>query len=85
MGGFGGALKNESIGMVSHNGKLNIHSAGTSLDESYVWSHLPEQDDFLESVAAGDSAVIDYFDKKGGIVYINVIFIKVKIQVEIIS
>ena len=73
MGGFGGALKNESIGMASHNGKLNIHSAGTSLDEEYIWSHLPEQDDFLESMAEADSAVIDYFNKKGGIVYINVI------------
>ena len=73
MGGFGGALKNESIGMASHNGKLNIHSAGTSLDEDYIWSHLPEQDDFLESMAEADSAVIDYFNKKGGIVYINVI------------
>ena len=33
MGGFGGALKNMSIGMASTNGKLNIHSAGTSLNQ----------------------------------------------------
>lgn len=74
MGGFGGALKNESIGMASHSGKLNIHSAGAeNQDEAYVWSHLPEQDDFLESMAEADSAVIDYYNKRGGIVYINVI------------
>ena len=74
MGGFGGALKNMSIGMASTKGKLNIHSAGSdNLDQAYVWSHLPEQDDFLESMAEACSAVVDYYDKKGGIVYINVI------------
>ena len=70
MGGFGGALKNMSIGVASHNGKLNIHSAGKSLDQKYVWSHLPEQDDFLESMAEADCAVNDYL--KGNIIYINV-------------
>lgn len=74
MGGFGGALKNESIGMASHRGKLNIHSAGAeNQEESYVWSHLPAQDDFLESMAEACSAVIDYYNTRGGIVYINVI------------
>lgn len=37
MGGFGGALKNMSIGMASTKGKLNIHSAGTSLNQEYIW------------------------------------------------
>ena len=46
MGGFGGALKNMSIGMGSTRGKLNIHSAGTSLVQSEIWSNLPKQDDF---------------------------------------
>lgn len=32
MGGFGGALKNMSIGIASHNGKINIHSAGKTLN-----------------------------------------------------
>lgn len=74
MGGFGGALKNMSIGVASTKGKLNIHSAGSSnLDQAYVWSHLPAQDDFLESMAEACSAVMDYYAKKGGIVYINVI------------
>ena len=43
------------------------------LMQSYVWSHLPAQDDFLESMAEACSAVMDYYDKRGGIVYINVI------------
>ena len=74
MGGFGGALKNMSIGVASTACKLNIHSAGAeNQEQSYVWSHLPEQDDFLESMAEACSAVMDYYEKKGGIVYINVI------------
>ena len=74
MGGFGGALKNMSIGVASTAGKLNIHSAGAeNQEQSYVWSHLPAQDDFLESMAEACSAVMDYYDKRGGIVYINVI------------
>lgn len=73
MGGFGGALKNMSIGMASTAGKLNIHSAGAeNQEQEYVWAHTPPQDDFLESMAEACSAVIDYYDKKGGIVYINV-------------
>ena len=74
MGGFGGALKNMSIGLASTKGKLNIHSAGAeNQEQAHVWSHLPAQDDFLESMAEACSAVMDYYDKKGGIVYINVI------------
>jgi hypothetical protein len=74
MGGFGGALKNMSIGFASTKGKLYIHSAGSdNLDQEYVWSHLPPQDLFLESMAEASQAVADYFAKKEGIVYINVI------------
>ena len=71
MGGFGGALKNISIGIASTLGKLNIHSAGTSLDQEYVWSHLPAQDDFLESMADACDAVISYVGAKN-MAYINV-------------
>ncbi|MDO5481260.1 MAG: DUF362 domain-containing protein, partial [Candidatus Saccharibacteria bacterium] len=70
MGGFGGALKNMSIGVASHNGKLLIHSAGESTDQQYVWLHLPAQDDFLESMAEADCAVSDYLN--GNILYINI-------------
>lgn len=74
MGGFGGALKNMSIGMASTRGKLNIHSAGAeNQEQSHVWSNLPPQDDFLESMAEACSSIMSYYEKKNGIVYINVI------------
>lgn len=74
MGGFGGALKNMSIGMASTAGKLNIHSAGAeNQEQEHVWANLPPQDDFLESMAEACTAVVDYYDQRGGIVYINVI------------
>lgn len=74
MGGFGGALKNMAIGMASTAGKLNIHAAGAeNQEQEYVWAHTPPQDDFLESMAEACSAVIDYYDRRGGILYVNVI------------
>lgn len=71
MGGFGGALKNMSIGVASANGKTWIHTAGKTNKPSELWDNLPEQDHFLESMAEADESVIDYM--KGNIVYINVI------------
>ena len=70
MGGFGGALKQLSIGFASSGGKSWIHSAGTNKDQYTLWDHLPPQDDFLESMAEAASAVVDYF--KGNMVFINV-------------
>lgn len=66
MGGFGGALKNMSIGVASSHGKANIHGAG---DVNKIWS--ADHDSFLESMADADSAVIDYMGAEN-IVYINV-------------
>lgn len=71
MGGFGGALKNMSIGVSSSAGKAWIHTAGKTKKPDELWANLPEQDHFLESMAEADSSVIDYM--KGNIVYINVI------------
>lgn len=71
MGGFGGALKNMSIGVSSSEGKAWIHTAGKTKNVDELWDNLPEQDHFLESMAEADSSVIDYM--KGNIVYINVI------------
>ena len=71
MGGFGGALKNMSIGVSSAAGKAWIHTAGKTRNPNELWDNLPEQDHFLESMAEADSSVIDYM--KGNIVYINVI------------
>ena len=71
MGGYGGALKNMSIGVASRNGKAWIHSAGFTKDPDILWSNLPEQNAFLESMAEADLSVIHYM--KGNIVYINVV------------
>ena len=70
MGGFGGALKQLSIGCASSEGKAWIHSAGTNKDQYTLWDNIPPQDDFLESMAEAASAVVDYF--KGNMVFINV-------------
>ncbi len=69
MGGFGGALKNMSIGFASAQGKNRIHRAGTS-DEAWFPVHGAKQDDFLESIAEAGKAVADYAGEK--ILYINV-------------
>ena len=70
MGGYGGALKQLSIGCASTAGKAWIHSAGTNKDQYTLWDHLPEQDDFLESMADAASAVAEYF--KGNAAYISI-------------
>lgn len=71
MGGFGGALKNMSIGIASSHGKANIHSAGVTSDCEAVWNTTAEQDDFLESMADACKSVIDYMGKDN-ILYISV-------------
>ena len=70
MGGFGGVLKNQSIGVASKSGKAYIHSAGSST--SNPWGNS-NQDSFLESMAAAAQAVHNYFKQDGkDIIYINV-------------
>lgn len=71
MGGFGGALKNMSIGIASRNGKAWIHTAGITNNPDILWDNIAKQDDFLESMAEADLSVMEYFDNN--IVYINVI------------
>ncbi len=65
MGGYGGALKQLSIGLASSYGKAYIHGAG---EVDKIWT--AEHDLFLESMADAAKSVVDYF--KGNIVYINV-------------
>ena len=61
MGGFGGALKNISIGIGSTHGKAYIHSAGKTTNTKLCWAtHKAKQDDFLESMADACKAVIGY-------------------------
>ena len=66
MGGFGGAIKNMSIGIASSEGKGWIHTAGKSKTD--IWGGV--QDNFLEAMAEATGAVVDYMD--GKVVYINV-------------
>lgn len=68
MGGFGGAIKNISIGIASSEGKAWIHTAGKTKTD--LWNNLPEQDDFLESMAEAAKAVADHCGEK--ILYISV-------------
>ena len=65
MGGFGGALKQLSIGFASSYGKGYIHGVG---DPANFWDR--EQDAFLESMADAAKSVVAYF--KGNAVYVNV-------------
>lgn len=65
MAGFGGAIKNISIGIASSEGKAHIHSGGTG---GSMWSG--EQDAFLESMAEAGKSVVDYLHRN--ILYINV-------------
>ena len=65
MGGFGGALKQLSIGFASSYGKGYIHGVG---DPAHFWDR--DQDAFLESMADAAKSVVEYF--KGNAVYVNV-------------
>lgn len=69
MGGYGGALKQLSIGVASSNGKSWIHSGGKVKNQKLLWINTAQQEVFLEAMADAASSVIDYFDKN--IVYIN--------------
>lgn len=70
MGGFGGALKQLSIGVASSAGKAWIHSAGVTTDQYKLWDNVAEQDKFLEAMAEAAYSVVKYF--KGNMAYINV-------------
>lgn len=70
MGGLGGVLKNQSIGVASANGKAYIHSAGVVDTPEHLWSNVGNQDGFLESMAAAAQGVANYFGEK--IIYISV-------------
>ena len=65
MGGFGGSLKNISIGIASSHGKAYIHGVG---DVEAFWTS--DHDSFLESMADAAKSIVQFFD--GKIAYINV-------------
>lgn len=70
MGGYGGVLKNASIGVASSEGKGYIHSHGVTSKLPDAWQHTKPQDAFLESMAAAAQAVHNYFN--GKVIYINI-------------
>lgn len=70
MGGYGGALKQLSIGCASSAGKAWIHTAGQTKDQTELWNCVAEQNKFLEAMADSAKSVVEFF--KGNIVYINV-------------
>ena len=70
MGGYGGALKQLSIGCASTDGKAYIHSGGKLTDQNVVWNEHAEQDVFLESMADAAGAVVKLFGDNA--VYVNV-------------
>lgn len=65
MGGYGGALKQLSIGIASSHGKAYIHGVGVPEN---IWT--ADHDSFLESMADAAGSIVDYF--KGNIAYVNV-------------
>lgn len=69
-GGYGGALKQLSIGCASTEGKCIIHSAGFTRDQTIVWEHMADQDVFCEAMADAAKSVTDLFGDK--VVYINI-------------
>ncbi len=69
-GGYGGALKQLSIGCASTAGKAWIHSGGLTRDQNIVWEHMADQDTFCEAMADAAGSVVRYFGDK--IAYINV-------------
>ena len=80
MGGYGGALKNISIGIASTSGKHLIHSAGHSRDNAwgynqgaYTRNHSDEHMEFIYAMAEAAKAVIDFEDHGARMLYINVL------------
>lgn len=70
MGGYGGAIKQLSIGCASTAGKCWIHSAGVTKNQKLLWDNLAKQDKFLEAMADSAASVVEYF--KGDMAFINI-------------
>ena len=70
MGGYGGALKQLSIGCSSSAGKTYIHTAGVTDDQYQLWDHAAPQDAFLEAMADAASSVVKHFN--GNMAFVNI-------------
>lgn len=70
MGGYGGALKQLSIGCASSEGKSYIHSGGKVTDQEILWENICAQDTFLEAMADAASSVTKHFE--GQLAYVAI-------------
>lgn len=70
MGGFGGALKQLSIGCASTQGKCWIHSAGVTKNPKVLWNNLAKQDDFIDAMGESASTIVKLFKNK--LAFINI-------------
>ncbi len=68
-GGYGGALKQLSIGCASSKGKALIHSAGLTDDQEIVWDHMADKDIFCEAMADAAGTVLEFF--KGNTAFVS--------------
>ena len=73
MGGFGGALKQLSIGFASQAGKTWIHTAGNTTEWTKMDDFLANQENFTASMGDAASSIVKYFRDRGGIAFINVL------------
>lgn len=72
MGGFGGALKQLSIGCASNQGKVNIHTGAASTVQGDFWDKHAEQDDFIEAMAEAAETIVNHFGSNMAFVNIAV-------------
>ena len=72
MGGYGGALKQLSIGFASQRGKTWIHTAGNITDWKKMDDYLANQENFTAAMGDAASSIVEYFRNKSGIAFINV-------------
>ena len=72
-GGYGGALKQLGIGFASQRGKTFIHTAGKYTDYTVMSENKANQINFTAAMGDAASTIVDYFNKRGGIAFINVL------------
>lgn len=70
--GYGGALKQLSLGFASKKGKEMIHTAGNNKNWKGMGDHLENSEDLTKSMVDAASSIIDYFRNQSGIVFINI-------------
>ncbi len=72
LGGFGGALKQLSIGFGSQKGKTWMHTGGYTTNWTIMFDHFTDQTTFTNAMGDAASTIVNYFRERGGIAFINV-------------